>query len=137
VIGFFVKAGDVIVSKAFRPYCWKFRDIVNEKIANKKYGDGLKLILIEFLLEGQFLSLPERLIKISYYRKSEQSISAVVGIPKTFADMEEIEKKRLIAESAIEGVEAVKERMIKKGFDKIDFQQLLDDLRACAKEYLE
>lgn len=136
MIGYFVKSGDTDVHTVFHPYINELREIVGRRISNNIYGEGLELILIEYHLEGQFLPMLEKRVRLLPYRKSEQAIATIVGIPKSFADMPEIEKKKLLTETTIESVELVKSRMIKKGFTKIDFPRLMDDLQKCVNEYL-
>jgi hypothetical protein len=137
MIGYFVRAGDIHVSEVFHPHQRLFRDIIEKHIGSKKYGESLKLILIEYLLEGKHLPLPEKSIKVLNYSKKELAITVVVGVSKEFESWSEQDKRRFIYTTTERAVELVKERMAKKGFSDIDFERLFEDLNICSKEYME
>jgi hypothetical protein len=136
MIGYFVKAGDIRVDQLFHPYKAAFNKLVKQHIKPKVYGESLELILIEYHLEGEFLSLPKEKYRLKSYRKNERSIAVVVNVSLGFGQISDQEKRELIVETTIDAIHIVQEKMVKLGFADINFPQLLADVEKCASEYL-
>jgi hypothetical protein len=136
MIGYFTKEGDVDVGAPFNPYLQSFKRIMKMKVAHKKYGTGLDLILIQYHLEGKYLELPAKMYKVMPYRKKEHSISVIVGVPQSFKDLSDIAKRQFIIDTTVESARLVREKTIRLGFAKINFEMLLRDIVDCTKEYL-
>ncbi len=137
MIGFFVKAGDIQVSQKFDPYRKKFEGIIEKTINNKKYGEGLDLILIEYHLEGKFLEIPDYQYKVCNFRKKERAISVKVYVPSSFELLSGLEKKEFIIKTTEESVILVKKKMAKSDISNFNFDSLLLDLKQCSVTYMQ
>ncbi len=137
MIGYFVKAGDPDVGNAFQPWLLSFRNIIHRTVAPKSYGDDLRLILIEYDLEGKFMEFPKREYRVYSYRRNERSMIVMVGVREDFGTWPDPEKRRFIVESTLHATELAREKMLKLGYPGVDFEQLMSDLHLCAKEYLD
>lgn len=135
MIGFFTLAGDVHVDQVFVPCLRTFSKLVKNQIREKSYGDNLSLILIQFWLEGQFRELPKEKIHVRRYSKKEQAITVIVGVPRGFEKMSESEKRDFITSTTLESVIRVEEKYEKKDYFRIDFNELIDNLKKCITEY--
>jgi tetratricopeptide (TPR) repeat protein len=136
VIKYFTLSGDYQASDAFEPHLKVYRDIIEKGMGGKVYGDSLKIILIQYHLEGKHWKLPEKPIKLGNYTPKGRSIGVIIGVSKNFNSWTEGEKRAFIVSTTTKAVELVKERLSRKGFTDIDFNRLLDDLEACTQEYL-
>jgi hypothetical protein len=136
MIGYFVKAGDFRADKAFHPYKSNFNKLLKERIGNKIYGESLKLVLIEYHLEGEFLSVPEEIYHLKSYRKKERSVAVVVYVRKEFNGLSDLEKKNFIINTTLDTIFLVKDSMAHKGITDINFPMLIKDIQECAKEYV-
>ncbi len=137
MIGYFTRAGNWNVAIGFNPYERVFNNILKRKIEDKDFGIGLDLILIEYTLEGSYLQLPAKPIKVLPYSKKQRALSVVVGVSKEFGNMSDISKRQFIINTTIESVKLVQKKMQRLGFNDIDFKSLLDDIQECAIEYLK
>jgi hypothetical protein len=135
MIGIFVLAGDTKVSQIFYPYKKIFSEIIEKSLGDKKYGEGIDLILIEYHLEGKFLPLPEYRYKVNAFRKKERSISVNVYVPIEFEAFSDSEKKEFISQTAIEAVTLVMKKTRKSERFSIDFDALINDLTRCSDIY--
>lgn len=136
MIGYFIKAGDVKVDENFSPYAFLYGNIIDQTIVEKNYGTGLKLILIEYLLEGDFMAFPKKRIIITPLRKKEQAISVRIGVPKDFGEWNEQDKKWFVVNTTREAVQLVRDHLFKNINIDINFTQLTMDLDQCAVLYL-
>lgn len=136
MIGYFTKSGDTEVSSVFGPYRQTFKRIMKKRLADRKYGTGLDLILIQYHLEGKYLELPTKMYKVKSYSKKERALSVVVGVPQGFKELSDIAKRQFIVDTTLESIGLVQEKMLRLGFTEIDFELLIHDINECAKEFL-
>ena len=137
MIGYFIQAGDVNVDEKFSPYVWPYRNIIHQNIKGKDYGIGLKLIVIEYILEGKFIAFPEKRIYLTPVRKKEQALSVRIGVTKAFGNWNDLDKKKFIVNTTNEALQLVRDSLLKKGYADFNFAQLLSDLAQCATQYLD
>lgn len=138
MIGYFVKSGDAEMGKIFNVYRFSYSDFLKEKLAGKKYSEDLELILIEYHLEGKFLSLPDKEIRVKAYRRNEHSVAVVIGVPQEFVSWTEIEKKKFLITTTLEAVIAVKSNLSKKtNFDLQKLAELYTDIKIYSKMFLK
>jgi hypothetical protein len=137
MIGYFTLEGDVEVGEHFNPYLDGFRDVLKNRFANREYGKELTLILVEYHLEGkQLKSIPDSPIVLPY-RKKECSLGVAIGVPRSFKDFSDYEKKKFIIDTTLEAVNLSYKKMSRLGYSKINFDSLINDVKECAMEYLK
>ena len=149
MIGYFTLAGDIDADTPFGAYRQSFAKLVKQRIGDRRYGDGLDLILIKYYLEGKYLhkvskDYPEgkylhmvtKDYRVQGYRKKEKSVAAIVYVARSFAIMPETDKRQFIIDSTLEVIRLVHIKMDRLGFKNIDFDRLTADMRECAGEYI-
>ena len=85
MIGYFLKSGDEVVSKLFSPYLWEehgFQTFCKNAISNKSYGEGLKLLLIMYYVEGEFAINGPTNPTVSNYSNKSQEISVSITVKR-------------------------------------------------------
>jgi len=135
MIGYFVQAGDKIVGDSFIQYLWPFRDLFEKKIKITKYSQDLDLIIIAYIIEGEFLRFPQKDIKFKGHNKIEKVMSVEVGVHNNFSELSEDSKREFIVASSIRSVEIVQQVLIRKKLDSERFPELLLDLQLCINQY--
>lgn len=135
MVGFFVKSGDIETSREFLPYREPFRDIIVVNLEGKIYSKDLKLILIQYPLEGKYLALPPKQVKINRYRPKELSTGATIAISKDFYKKSEKDKKEFIVNIFLESMELIRKQIKRLGL-QVNFDALIADLNACCNLYL-
>ncbi len=137
MLGYFVKAGDLDVGAVFAPYSRVFGRLLDQHLGKRSYGEGLRLMVIQYHLEGRYLELPAKNYKVMSYRKNEKALSVVVGVPGSFGNLSDEEKRRFIVDSTLKAIELVQAKMERLGFTDIDFDGLVGDVKACADRFLK
>ncbi len=140
MIGYFLKSGDEVVSKMFSPYLWGdhgFDTLFKESFSSKQYGEGLKLLLIMYYVEGDFeINGPDR-PKVSNYSAKSQDISVSVTVSvEMFHNRNEFERREFIINSSLNAIKLVQEKLSKKKFS-INFEELISDLTKVGNTYLK
>ena len=137
MLGYFVKAGDLDVAAVFNPYTRALGALLDKHLEGRDYGERLRLIVIQYHLEGRYLELPTKNYKVMPYRKNERALSVVVGVPRSFGGLSDEEKRRFIVDSTLKAVELVQAKMEHLGFTDTDFDSLVDDMKVCADQFLK
>lgn len=83
MVGYYLNAADEQVSNMFTPYVWKHNglgELIDQAISTKDYGEDLKLLLIQYYVEGKFSSyLPEE-PKLGNYSNKNKEIAVAIPI---------------------------------------------------------
>jgi hypothetical protein len=139
IIKYFTKSGDEKVSEMFTPYVWQehgFNTVLNEYLLNHDFGTDLKLLLVEYYVEGKFDVNGPVYPKVSNYSKKDKSISVAFTVSKiVFHDRNEFERREFIIDSTKKAVELVRDKLLKKRLN-IDFEKLLNEIKPVINKYL-
>jgi len=140
MVGYYISTGDEEVGSKFIPYVFGdngLGKLIKEHISNKDYGDDLKLLLIQYYVEGKFSRyLPEE-PKLGNYKKKDRNIAIAIGVPcRLFHSRNEFERREFVVDSTLNAVNVVREKLEKKKLD-INFDSLLSDLKEISKKFLE
>ena len=136
MIGYFTLAGDIYADSPFGAYQQSFANLVKQRIGDRRYGDGLDLILIQYYLEGKYLHQVKKDYRVQGYRKKEKSVAAIVWVARSFGNRPETEKRQFIIDSTLEVIKLVHIKMDRLGYKNIEFDRLTADVRGCADEYI-
>lgn len=124
----------------FTPYVWKeygFGNLLDSELLEKHYGNDLKLLLIQYYIEGKFSSYLPESPKVGNYSTKNKDIAVAIGVTRdVFHDRNEFERREFIVDSTLKAVELVKARLIKKKLD-IDFDRLIRDMKELSDVYLK
>lgn len=139
MISYYIKASDEICD-IFIPYVWKrygLGQLIEDYLANKKYGNDLNLLLIQYYVEGKFSSYLPESPKVGNYSTKNKDIAVAIGVTRDiFHDRNEFERREFIVDSTLKAVELVKARLTKKKLD-IDFDSLIRDVKELSDIYLK
>lgn len=132
MIGYFIKSGDEQVSEMFTPYIWKDKGIgtlIDKELSNKTYGDGLKLILIQYYVEGRFAVNGPEIPTVGKYVNKDKSINVAITVkPNDFHNKKESDRKKYIFDTTINAIELVRDKLIHKKLN-FDFSNLINDVK--------
>ena len=140
IIGYFQLSGDGIVEDLFTPYVWGdkgYTTFINPKITSTNYGTGLKLILIQYYVEGKFdIHAPDK-PKLSNYSAKNKDIAVTVPVTRDkFHDVSDSKRRQFIADTTLQAIDMVEKRLSKRKLD-INFDALRRDIQKAAQEYLK
>lgn len=140
MIKYYLSTGDQEGADMFSPYVWNgygLGALIDAKLSEKSYGADLKLLLIQYYIEGKFSSyLPEQ-PKLGKYVKKTFDIAVAIGVTRDlFHDRNEFERREFIVDSTVNAIELVKSRLAKKKLD-IDFDSLIKDVKELVVVYLK
>ena len=140
IIGFFQLSGDEDVGDLFTPYVWGencFTKFINPIIKSANYGIDLKLILIQYYVEGKFdLNAPDK-PKLSNYSSKKKDIAVTIHVTRDkFHDVSDSKRRQFIVETTLQAIDMVEKRLSKRKLD-INFDALRKDIQKAAKEYLK
>jgi hypothetical protein len=139
MIGFFVGSGDTTVGEMFTPYLWGSNGLANllEPLKKKNYGSSLKLLLIEYYVEGEHSSafnVPH--IKVSNYSSKNKDISVKVPVRRiVFHDTDDLLRRKFLLQTTLEAIELVRIRLERKKLD-VDIQRLRSDVEAIGEKFI-
>lgn len=139
MIGFFEKAGDPEAGALFDTYVWGeqgIRTLVEKGLAGRRYGKDLKLILIQYYVEGTYpVNGPDQ-PTVSRYSTKDKSISVSIPVRKEdFHNVDSAGRKRFIVDSIRTALSLVEERSRKKKLD-LRYEELRRDLDTVLSRYL-
>lgn len=138
IIGYFIDQGDNLPeSNKFvdynNVYDYSFLDPF---FKNKKYGNDLDLILIQYHISGKFRDWMQIRPRALNYSNKEKAISVIVGVKKEdFLALSHQQKKQFLVDTTRQAVLDVRARLEKKKLD-VDFDSLVKDLDEVNKKYL-
>jgi len=139
MIGYFLKAGDEIVSAMFDPYLWSergFSTLFENRLLNKDYGPDLKLLLVMYYVEGKFDVNGPTLPKAGNYSKKDKNISVAITVKDVqFHNRNEFERREFIVDSTIKAVKLVREKPTIRKLN-IKFDDLIADIVSVGNVYL-
>jgi hypothetical protein len=140
MVKYYLSLGDEEVGDMFTPYVWKkfgLDTLMQKKLINRDYGVDLKLLLIQYFVEGKFSTYIPAHPKPGNYIKKNKDIAVAVGVtPEVFHNRNEFERREFILESTLGSIKLVKEKLAKKKLD-VNFDKLLSDIHEIGKEYLK
>jgi hypothetical protein len=140
MIGYFLSAGDEIVSNIFTPYVWKengLGTLLDKEIKNKNYGNDLELLLIKYYVEGRFDVNGPSFPKVSSYSKKNKDIAVDITVtPELFHNRNEFERREFIIDSTLNAVKLVRDKLSPKNL-AINFDELLSDVTSVRNSYLQ
>lgn len=139
MIGYFLKGGDSDVSDIFTPYVWGQYGIGTklEKGLKQEYGHDLKLLLIQYYVEGKFAVNGPDKPKVNNYSTKNKDISVAIPVsPELFHLRNDFERREFIIDSTLTAIRLVEERLAKRKL-QVDFEALLNDFQTQAQEYLK
>src|SRR5262245_12155604 len=118
MIGYFVGSGDTEVGKIFTPYLWGEKGLATllEPLKDKNYDGDLRLLLIEYYIEGKFSKIFDlEAIKIRNYSNKNKDISVKVPVTRSsFQDRDENGRRKYLVHTTLNAVELVEKRLTKK-----------------------
>ena len=139
MIKYYLNTGDQTSSDMFTPYVWGKHGLgtmIDSALIDKKYGPDLKLLLIQYYIEGKFSSYLPEVPKVSNYSKKNLDIAVAFAVtPDLFHNRNEFEKREFIVDSTINAIKLVQNKLLKKKLH-IDFDILLSDIKSVSKSYL-
>lgn len=137
MIGFFTIT-DVFAGQTIDQYLGRqtgFDTLLQNHLKNEHYGDDLKLLLISFIIEGQFKrDLPSK-ITASSFGKKDRAVEVKIPVKmREFVLFSESDRKKFIVESIIAAVNAARIRHGEK-LDT-DFDRLIQDVCTFGNHWL-
>jgi hypothetical protein len=137
MIGYFLKEGGPEIGDTFVKYNNEYNySFLEKSIKKKKYGNDLKLILIEYHVSGKFLDWVDIHPRVLNYSNKNKDIGVVIGVKaEDFLALSDQGKKQFMVGTTRQAVLDVRKRLEKKKLD-INFDQLLKDLNEVNKKYL-
>ena len=140
IIGYFQLSGDETVEDLFSPYIWEpkgFAMHFEPIILKNKYGEDLKLILIQYYVEGKLdLHAPDK-PKLSNYSTKNRDIAVTVPVTRDkFHDVSDSKRRQFIVDTTLKAIDMVEKRLSKRKLD-INFDALRKDIQKAAQEYLK
>lgn len=139
MIRYFIKAGGRDADTMFSKYLYAnngFDTIFKDITKRRDYGDGLKLLLIKYYVDGEVSKYQSTGKRISNYSNKNKDISVDVYVnEEIFHSKDENDRKKFIIDSTLSSVKKVKEKLNKKRL-QIDFNLLIDDIERAQDLYL-
>jgi hypothetical protein len=139
MIGYFVAAGDPTVKDIIHPYIWGPDGLANllRPLKEKDYGPALKLLLIEYYVEGTYSSAFNVMeVKVSNYSSKNKDISVKVPIKKIdFHGKGDLHRRKFLLQTTLEAIELVRIRLERKKL-AVDMQLLRCDVEAISKKFI-
>lgn len=135
MIGYFFIVSRGEFGNEFSKYIRSFRNLFKDKINNTIYSKDVDLLLIEYKIEGEFITYPKKEFRFKSYRLKEKSAAVEVGVRKEFFDWSAGKKKEFIISSTITSIILAEKVFIKKGLDVTGIPDLLHDLQICIEAY--
>lgn len=137
ILGYFIDSGDQEIGDLFvrchNKYDYYF---LEPFFRDKKYGNDLDLILIQYHLSGKFRDWDQIHPRVLNYSSKEKAIGVIVGVRKEdFLALSHQQKKQFFVDTTRQAVLDVRERLEKKKLD-VDFDSLLKDLGEVNEKYL-
>jgi len=139
MIRYFILSGDADVEQLFEPYLWSMKGLarrVKSTCEVGAYGSDLRLILIQYYVEGKYDIGAPPAPRLRHYSKKNKDIA--VAFPVThdrFHDVGEQERRQFIVDTTFQSIDMVEARLGKRRLD-IDFVSLRRDVNSAAREYL-
>ena len=139
MIGYFVGSGDTTVGGMFTPYLWGLNGLAKllEPVKKKNYGPALKLLLIQYYVEGEYSSaFNVSAVKVMNYSSKNKDISVRVPVRRIdFHDTDDLHRRQFLVQTTIEAVELVHVRLEKKKLD-VDMQRLRRDVEVIGEKFM-
>jgi hypothetical protein len=139
MIGYFVKSGDITVSGMFTPYLWGSNGLAKllKPLRKKNYGSALRLLLIQYYVEGQYLSSSEvPAVKVMNYSSKNKDISVRVPVNRIdFHNTDEFCRRRFLLQTTLEAIELVAIRLERKKLD-VDMRRLKRDVESIGEQFM-
>jgi hypothetical protein len=133
IVSYFLDFGGRTIVEAFEEALRAVETSVKKHLASF-YGRDLSLILIIYRVQGVTIPVVPDKIRVGHYSAKEKSVGATVGIRAgPFSRASPIDRRRLLAETTISAVKAVRDRLLKRGLD-INFDRILSDLDKAIEE---
>lgn len=140
MVKYYLNSGDEHGSEMFSPYIWGksgLGTLIDTLLSKDIYGSDLKLLLIQYYVEGEFSRYLPAEPKVNNYSTKNKDISVAIGVPKSlFHDRNEFERREFIVDTTLNAIEMVKVKLEKKKLD-IDFLALVHDVTQLCEEYLK
>lgn len=138
MVGYYVSSGDREADNLFAPYIWGPTGLATflKPLERRNYGPGLKLLLIECYVEGQFTEQLFDVIRVRNYSKKDKDISAQVPIRRSdFHDCTDRQRRQFLLNTTLEVIDLVRRRLEKRKLE-IDFDHLRQDVENYGKAFL-
>ena len=140
MIGYFIAAGDPRVGNLLNPYLWGSDGLARllKPLKEKDYGPALKLLLIEYYVEGgfsSFFNVTE--IKVRNYSSKNKDISVKIPVMRIdFHDRDDLSRRRFLLQTTLEAIELVRSRMERRKL-VVDFELLRHDVETIGRRFLQ
>ena len=139
VIGYFQKTGIGDSDVDFSAYIWGDKGYVKllKEILSKNYGNDLELLLIQYYVEEDYKPgwSPEK-SRLSNYSNKNKDIAVAFSVTKDkFHNVSEGERRKFVAETTLQAIDLVEERLGKRKLD-IDFKRLRKDVVKAGEEFM-
>ncbi len=128
MVGYFIFGSADECFKLFGKY---INEMSNQKkivIGEKQYSNEVKLILIQYIVEGRFTPFPKKEYRYLSYRPKENAAAIEVGVSKNFLDFNDEERKNFIITSTMTSLEVTRQKLQKKNIEIDKYDLLLEDL---------
>jgi hypothetical protein len=138
MVGYFVSSGDPEVDSMFAPYVWGATGLANllKPLKLKNYGTELKLLLIEYYVEGKFTEHLFDEIRLRNYSTKSKDISAQVPVRRSdFHDRTDRQRREFLLKTTLEAIELVRGRLEKRKLG-VDFDRLRQDVEAVGIDFV-
>jgi hypothetical protein len=138
MVSYFVKAGDVRADVLFNDYLWGARGLgaMLKPLTQKNYGEGLKLLLIMYYVEGQFEVFGPEYMKLLNYSTRNRDIAVKVAVRKVdFHYVSDARRREFVLNTTLEAIELVRARLEKRKLG-IDFVALRRDVEMVGREFV-
>jgi hypothetical protein len=139
MISYFVAAGDPIVSDIIHPYIWGPDGLADllRPLKKKDYGPALKLLLIEYYVEGTYSSAFNIMeVKVSNYSSKNKDISVKVPVKQIdFHGNDDLQRRKFLLQTTLKAIELVRIRLERKKL-AVDMQLLKHDVEVLGKKFI-
>lgn len=139
MIGYFVGSGDVGVDEMFTPYLWGKEGFANKlkSLGQNNYGEGLKLLLIEYIVEGDFSGFfAVDKVRVRNYSSENKDISVVIPVKRIeFHECDDKRKREFIVRTTLNAIKLVQLRLVKRNLE-INFGLLMSDVEKLGQDFI-
>jgi hypothetical protein len=138
MVSFFLKAGDPQVSDAFTPYLWGAQGLgtfVDTYVNTGHYGEGVKSLLIQVYVEGQFEVHGPEQVRVGNYSKAREEMSVAFTVRREdFQGRSDQQRKAFLSAMLRQAVAEIQRKQAKKA-PRFDFQALFENVVTATEKY--